>query len=200
MVSAGLVKPRWKQDYLIPSSAWYWWVIHSVRHLCDGGGSLSLSPLLSSLRASICLKHTPLISSEITSSQVRMYVWPAQCPSPYVSTPTGHGQSKTPHLPAFSQLLMRLLLIIHVGCLVFQKTSIIMYYQVGWVTPLSSMSALTGRAVWIMQLSRFSLSFSHVVLHVAHVDGCYSAPFREKKKRSSTPAVNCLVICILCCF
>ena len=59
----------------------------------------------------------------------------------------------------------------------FEKTSIIMYYQVGGVTPLSSVTAMTGRAVWIMQLSQFSLSFSHVLLHGVHVDGCYSAPF-----------------------
>lgn len=76
----------------------------------------------------------------------------------------------------FLQPLTRLLLIIHVGCLAFQKTSVIMYYQVGWVTPLSSVSAMTGRAV-IMQLSGFSLSSSHVVLHAVHVDGCHSAPF-----------------------
>lgn len=48
-----------------------------------------------------------------------------------------------------------------------------MYYQVGWFTPLSSMSVMTGRAV-IMQLSGFSLCFSHVVILAVHADGCYS--------------------------
>lgn len=118
-----------------------------------------------------------------------------------------------PHLPCFSPgtLIKLLLPIIHVGCFVFQKTSIIMYYQVGGATPLSSMSAMTGRAVWIMQLSQLSLSFSHALLHSVHVDGCYStaisllfcekgnAYFETKMNCSSLCActpVSCVIVCI----
>lgn len=54
-----------------------------------------------------------------------MHVWPSL---PCVNF------TKKPHLPLLDPLI-KLLLIIHVGCFVFQKTSIIMYYQVGWVTP-----------------------------------------------------------------
>lgn len=55
---------------------------------------------------------------------------------------------------------------------VCKKTSITMYYEGGGVSPPSSESAMTGRVVWIMQLP---LSFSHVLLHGLHVDGCYSS-------------------------
>lgn len=83
--------------------------------------------------------------------------------------------------------LTRPLLIIHVGCLVFQKASIILCYRVGWVTSPSSMSAMTAGAVWIMQLSRFSLSLTHVVVsHRANRTSFYSFEVSDSKSRLSS--------------
>lgn len=77
---------------------------------------------------------------------------------------------QTSHFPPLHPgLLIKLLLIIHVGSFVFRKTSIIVYYQVGGVTPLSSVSAMSD--------SQFSASGGHILLYCAHVDGCCSVLF-----------------------
>lgn len=79
-----------------------------------------------------------------------------------------------------------------------------MYCQVVRVTPLPSVSGATGRTVWIMQLSQFSLSFGHILLHGVNVNDathsgslfcwnwkCFFFVVFFNKNKNSTKDMNC---------